>query len=55
MKGINDYWQQLNKAEIESGKHREFVGGIWEDMGSLQQAFLKQEGLLPGHKLVDVG
>lgn len=55
MKGINDYWQQLSEADIAAGKHRDFVGGIWDDIGRLQLEFLKQQGLQPGHKLVDVG
>jgi SAM-dependent methyltransferase len=55
MKGINDYWQQLSGDDIAAGKHREFVGGMWDDIGRLQLEFLKQQGLRPGHRLVDVG
>lgn len=55
MKGINDYWQRLSEEDIAAGKHRDFVGGIWDDIGRLQLEFLKQQGLQPGHKLVDVG
>lgn len=55
MKGVNSYWQQLSEEDIAAGKHREFVGGLWDDIGNLQMDFLKQQGLQPGHKLVDVG
>jgi hypothetical protein len=55
MKGINAYWQQLSEEDIAAGKHREFVGGMWGDIGRPQLEFLKQQGLQPGHRLVDVG
>ena len=42
MKGINDYWQRLSEEDIAAGKHRDFVGGIWDDIGRLQLEFLKQ-------------
>ncbi len=40
---INPYW------------HREAVGGLWEEIGKLQFEFLKKEGLLPHHFLLDIG
>jgi SAM-dependent methyltransferase len=55
MKGVNSYWQQLSEEDIAAGKHREYVGGLWYDIGRLQIKFLKQQGLQPGHRLVDVG
>jgi SAM-dependent methyltransferase len=55
VKGINDYWEQLSEEEIAVGKHREFVGGMWDDIGRLQLEFLQQQGLQPEHRLVDVG
>ena len=55
MQGINIYWQQLSPEEIASKKHREMVGGLWEELGQLQFNFLRQQGLLPEHKFLDMG
>lgn len=52
---INEYGRQLQPAEIEAGEHRNFVGGLWDEMGALQFDFLKERGLQPGNRLVDVG
>jgi cyclopropane fatty-acyl-phospholipid synthase-like methyltransferase len=49
------YSRQLTRAEIASGEHRKLVGGLWLEIGALQLEFLLQQGLLPGHKLVDIG
>src|SRR6185436_21166804 len=35
--------------------HRELVGGLWEEVGALQFAYLKGRGLLPSHRLLDIG
>ncbi len=55
MKNINDFWRQLTKKEISGKVHREMVGGYWDEIGTLQCNFLKDRGLLPKHKFVDVG
>lgn len=31
------------------------IGGMWEEIGQLQIDFLKSEGLLPAHRLLDIG
>jgi cyclopropane fatty-acyl-phospholipid synthase-like methyltransferase len=51
----NQYGRQLTESEIASGDHRQFVGGMWEEIGSLQFEFLKKAGLMPGHRLMDIG
>lgn len=51
----NQYGRQLTDAEISSGEHRQFVGGMWEEIGSLQFEFLKKSGLTPRHHLIDIG
>jgi cyclopropane fatty-acyl-phospholipid synthase-like methyltransferase len=51
----NVYGRQLTDGEIESGEHRQFVGGMWEEIGSLQFEFLKKAGLAPHHRLMDIG
>lgn len=42
-------------AAIAAGRHREIVGGRWDETGRAQMAALKAEGLLPGHVLLDIG
>ena len=35
--------------------HRDAVGGMWEEIGKLQFDFLKEQGLQPKHRLLDIG
>ncbi len=53
--GVDDYRPRLTAEEIAAGEHKDFVGGLWEEIGDLQAEFLKAEGLLPGHRLMDIG
>ena len=39
---------------IQELGHREFVGGMWEEIGQLQFDFLVQNGLRPHHRFLDV-
>ena len=56
MKSINQYYdRQLTREEILKGEHRNFVGGLWSEIGQLQLLFLQEHGLLPQHKLLDIG
>ena len=55
MKGVNPYQQQLSAPDIVAGKHREIVGGLWDEISQLQLDFLVGAGLLPEHRLLDVG
>jgi SAM-dependent methyltransferase len=55
MLGINSYGEQLSQEEIDKNVHRGFVGGLWKQLGQLQFNFLKEHGLKPSHKLVDIG
>ncbi|MGG6294672.1 hypothetical protein ACQ4M4_09620 [Leptolyngbya sp. AN02str] len=55
MQNVNQYWRQLTPEEIKAGKHRQFIGGLWEELGQLQFDFLKENGLLPEHRLLDMG
>ena len=52
---VNDYWRQLTPEEIAAGRHRDFVGGLWDEIGALQFAFLRAQGLTPDDALLDVG
>ncbi|MGL5809511.1 MAG: class I SAM-dependent methyltransferase [Nocardioides sp.] len=38
-----------------TGRHRNFVGGHWDEMGEKQVAFLREQGLAPRHLFLDVG
>jgi len=39
----------------EGDKHRDAVGGLWDEMGQLQLDFLINQGLKPQHHLLDIG
>jgi hypothetical protein len=39
---------------IQSLGHREYVGGLWDEMGSLQFEFLRSRGLRPQDILLDI-
>jgi SAM-dependent methyltransferase len=49
------YGRQLTDEEIAQGVHRKFVGGMWERIGRHQFDFLRDRGLRPEHRLLDVG
>ena len=51
----NQYGRQLTDAEIVGKEHRQFVGGMWEEIGAQQFEFLKKMGLSPRHRLMDIG
>jgi cyclopropane fatty-acyl-phospholipid synthase-like methyltransferase len=55
MKGVNTYFKELSSEEISKKAHRDFVGGLWDDLGQLQLEFLIKSGLKPNHKLLDIG
>jgi SAM-dependent methyltransferase len=56
MKSINPYYdRQLTQEEILAGEHRTLTGGLWSEIGRLQLQFLQQNGLLPDHRLLDIG
>jgi SAM-dependent methyltransferase len=52
----NQYTDAAAIAELASdGRHRQAVGGFWDEVGQLQLDFLLKQGLKPGHFLLDVG
>ncbi len=55
MRGINGYFKELTKQDIDNNVHRNFVGGLWDALGQLQLEFLINSGLQPNHKLLDIG
>src|SRR5687768_3023376 len=50
-----DFNRVLSDTEIIAGEHRRLVGGAWDEIGSLQLAFMKAQGLRPEHRLLDIG
>lgn len=40
---------------LAKGRHRDIVGGRWDETGRAQMAALLGEGLLPHHHLLDIG
>ena len=55
MSGINIYSEELSQTDINQNKHRNFIGGKWEEIGRLQYDFLREQGLQPQDKLLDIG
>lgn len=40
---------------LAQGRHRDIVGGRWDETGRAQMAALRDEGLQPGDRLLDIG
>jgi cyclopropane fatty-acyl-phospholipid synthase-like methyltransferase len=49
------YDEEIISETVKRGGHRDVVGGMWEEIGSLQLNFLKKHGLLPDNTLLDIG
>jgi hypothetical protein len=49
------YDKTMLEAQVRAGLHREAVGGLWEEIGQLQADFLVAQGLMPHHRLLDIG
>lgn len=47
--------REFTPEEIEAGAHRQFIGGVWDTHGEHQVDYLKTQGLLPHHRMVDIG
>lgn len=43
------------EAGVRDGRHRELVGGLWDEIGDHQLAFLIERGLKPSDRLLDIG
>lgn len=56
MKPISPYLVPGFYADaLARNRHRDIVGGRWEETGRAQMALLRAEGLLPHHHLLDIG
>jgi len=40
---------------LAKGRHRDIVGGRWDETGRAEMALLQSEGLAPHHHLLDIG
>jgi len=47
--------QGFYEKALAEGRHRDIVGGRWEETGRAQMAILQEAGLLPHHHLLDIG
>lgn len=53
---VSPYYNLENVENIsKQGEHRDIIGGMWDEIGRLQFSTLTNEGLLPEHKLIDIG
>lgn len=43
------------RQQIEASRHREVIGGMWDEIGQWQFDLMRSVGLLPQHKFLDVG
>lgn len=54
---INRYYDPEDVAAvvIAEGRHRDFVGGLWDEIGQLQLDFARRGGLQPHMRVLDIG
>jgi SAM-dependent methyltransferase len=53
---LNTYYNTAAlDAAVRAGKHREVIGGLWEQLGQLQLDFMISRGLKPEHRVLDIG
>ena len=43
------------EAALAKGRHRDIVGGRWDETGRIQMQILIAEGMAPHHRLLDIG
>ena len=47
--------KSFSPEDAERDKHRSFVGGLWDEMGQHQLTWLRDQGLRPEDRFLDVG
>lgn len=47
--------EAAGEEAVEKLGHRNYVGGMWEEIGKLQFDFLVKQGLKPSHCFLDIG
>jgi cyclopropane fatty-acyl-phospholipid synthase-like methyltransferase len=54
--GVNRYYDTTYvDSGVAEGRHRQLVGGLWDEIGPLQLEILAEHGLKAHHTLLDVG
>jgi SAM-dependent methyltransferase len=54
--GVNVYYdEETMRVMAAEGRHRDIIGGLWDEVGTLQFEFLKTHGLAPTDILIDIG
>lgn len=53
---FSNYYDQVEIARsVSEGKHRDIIGGLWDEIGALQFSVATGSGLQPHHLLLDIG
>lgn len=53
---ISNYYNLKGIASrVAAQKHRAIIGGLWDEVGSLQFRYLVEDGLTPEMRLLDIG
>jgi len=53
---INNYYDAaFVRSRIDKGNHRGIIGGMWDEVGHLQFNHMHSAGLMPHHRLLDLG
>ncbi|MBB3996845.1 class I SAM-dependent methyltransferase [Aureimonas pseudogalii] len=52
---LNPYDDDFSKRLAAPDGHRNIIGGLWDEMGSLQRDYLVDQGLRPNDRLIDIG
>jgi hypothetical protein len=47
--------QDSMRSVVGQGRHRDVIGGMWEEIGRLQFDFMVSQGLSPSSRMIDVG
>lgn len=55
-RAVSLYYNTRDVARrVAEGQHRDLVGGMWDKIGRLQFDVMREHGLAPHHKLLDIG
>jgi SAM-dependent methyltransferase len=52
---VSNYYDPERAAKYIRSSHRGYVGGMWPEIGRLQADFLRERGLRPEMRLLDIG
>jgi SAM-dependent methyltransferase len=54
-RGRTDPPYETRRFDEHGADHRKFVGGMWDELGAKQLEFVREQGLRPDQKFLDVG